>query len=155
MAGYQKFLNCITVAELKRLSAEQNPSEKQYTLQTPHGGILNTKERLFDAAYHSLPIPSSPLVRLNWDALADDLRVGFHFLKCNHVNIIWPFADDVAASSMVFLVKAVKFFKQVAEALSSYSYDSGPNYEVAIRLFLVCSNEKSRGTLDAEFWFLE
>lgn len=88
--------------------------------------------------------------------MGDDLFNGFHFLKSDKVAIVWPYADDVAASSMGFLIKAVKFLKQVADALYSYSYDdSGKEYCVKITLYLVCSNEKSREVLGREFWFLE
>ena len=115
-----------------------------------------------DAVYHSLPLPSPPFslppsgIHLNRDAMADILFMSFHELKKDAVDIIWPFADDVSASSMFFLVKMVKFLKRVADQLNSYSYDdSGKIYQVKVRLFLVCSNEKNRNSLEKEFWFIE
>lgn len=159
MTKYDQFLNCITVAELKTI---KDKYKKQFTLQSSMGEIINTEERFLDAVHRSLPLPPPPFslpptgIRLNRDWLADVLFMSFHDLKTDAVDIIWPFADDVSASSIFFLVKIVKFLKSVADQLSAYSYDdSGKIYQVKIRLFLVCSNEKSKNALRKEFWFLE
>lgn len=163
MTEYDKFLNCITVAELNNKRTNRINFKKKFTLQTSNGHIINTEERFLDAAYNSLPIPPPPFplpppsgISLNRDALGDNMFNGFHYLKSEEVDIIWPFANDIASSSIFFLVKIVKFLKLVADDLSSYSYDdTGKEYKVKIRLFLVCSNEKSRNELEKEFWFLE
>lgn len=141
------FLHCITIAEVGRLKAEHGKARKQFTFQTPTKQVINTKERFFEAANASLPL-DPPNVLHDWDALQDSLFGGLLRSGARFVDIVWPFANDVA---IVFLVKAVKFFKLVADSVGGRD-DIGAS--VTVRVFLVCSNEASRNKLEAEFWFL-
>ena len=137
------WLQCITVADLARLKAEQGLAKTRYTLQTSTGVIVNTKERFFEAANQSLPL-DPPRVRQNWDALEDSLFGGVLGRPDRSVDILWPFANDVAR---VFLVVGVKFFKSVTEAVEDHF-----EYPTRMRLLLICSNESSKQRLDAELW---
>lgn len=85
-----------------------------WTVATPMGGVINTQERFWAAVVASLPLDppiSLKHTRYNWDALDDSLFGGLLGLGVPAVDILWPFANDVA---MVFLVPAVKFFQKVA-----------------------------------------
>lgn len=137
------FLTCITVADLARLKADHGLAKRHYTLQATPGMAITTKERFFEAVNASLPL-DPPHVSHDWDALDDSLFGGLLGLNNPAVDIIWPFANDVA---VVFLVKAVKFLKSVAESVHEHN-------GMQVRLFLVCSNEPSRQRIEAEFWFL-
>jgi hypothetical protein len=141
------FLTCRTVTDFAQLKAEHGVAKRHYTLQATPSMAINTEERFWAAVIASLPLDPPIMLkhtRYYWDALDDSLFGGLLGLGIPAVDIIWPFANDVA---VVFLVKAVKFFKNVAENVHEHN-------GMQVRLCLVCSNEASRQRIDAEFWFL-
>jgi hypothetical protein len=146
MTSKNKFLHLITVAGRKRAGNKSNT--KVFTLQTAEGEILNTEERFFRAVNQSLPL-NPPRVFHNWDALEDSLFGGLLYSGHKHVEIIWPFADDVAASSTHLMIKIVKFFHSVAKSI--YDEDD-PQRNCMLSLNLVCSNERSKKRLKLELW---
>ncbi len=107
--------------------------------------MVNTKERFLLRLTPSLPL-DPPYVSHNWDALADSLFGGLLSGCATSVDIMWPFANDV---TLQFLIVGVKFFRQVAESVRDREDSS-----VSLRLFLICSNDNSRSTLEAALWSL-
>ena len=142
-----KFLHLITVADLKQKIRHKNEA-KVFTLRTAEDELLNTKDRFFRSVNHSLPL-DPPDVTHVWDALEDSLFHGLLDSGQKYIEIIWPFADDAAASSALLVINIVKFFHRVAESI--YDEDD-PHRNCSLSLYLVCSNEKSKERLKLELW---
>lgn len=158
MSVTNPFLTLLTVPEYRLLNHSQPFYKgKSFELVANNKHLINSKESFLDAVYSSLPLPphgSKSISRQNWDALADDFYY-LHHLNYKRVHLIWLFADDSAASSIAFMIKAVKFLKYVADGLSSgHYYIDGHEKFLELTLILVCSNDQSRQKLKNEFWFL-
>lgn len=141
------FLTCSTVIDFAQLKADHGLAKRHYMLQAAPGIAITAEERFWAAAIASLPLDPPIMLkhtRYYWDALDDSLVGGLLGLGIPAVDIVWPFANDVA---VVFLVKAVKFLRSVAESVQEHN-------GMQVRLFLLCSNEPSRQRIEAEFWFL-
>ncbi|HEY1013762.1 MAG TPA: hypothetical protein VGE07_13710 [Herpetosiphonaceae bacterium] len=152
----ERFLRCVTVAELEQMKALGQLAKKRFVLETADGRIANDQRRFFDAVSRSLPLDPHydypPGIRSNWDSLDDSVFGGLLGLGVAAADIIWPFANDVA---IAFLVKGVKFLARVAGNVRDRDYGPLEDNSVFVRLFLVCSNETSKQRLEAEFWFLK
>jgi len=155
MTRYKVPLNCITVAELSAVRKYASSKRKQFTFQTPDKRIINTKDRFFEAANHSFPLDPGDVSHV-WDALEDSLFHGLLSLGYPNVDVIWPFADDVAASSMRLLVDGIRFFGYIAYSVDrdDLPRDGLPGeVPVTLRLLLVCSNRKRKNALEKELWY--
>ncbi|MFK7805633.1 MAG: hypothetical protein AB8G95_28650 [Anaerolineae bacterium] len=155
MSNDHIFLNCVTVNEMKQAQLSLAKSAKNFTLQIGSNSIINSKQLLFQAI-NNCKFPMDPPNPGGWAGIADSLFGGFRgkYKPNTIVNIIWPFADDVSASNMFFLIKAVRWFKNVAISVSPYE-EEGETNGVILKLFLVCSNERTKKALEDEFWFLD